>query len=173
MWPLIIVAMLAATLPVAAAPALQADFAKEPGMGFRCVGDATVKDGVLHTRSQAGWARSGLEIGPLPLKDATWTIEYDVRPVALGSQGAEFASASPSTHWYMAYMHPGGGINLHTRQGGEWKARGASPKIIEAGQWCHVQVVLTASSMRYTIKTKGGDAVLWDSGVIAVEDMGK
>ena len=171
MWRLVLA--LVVVSPALAEPALQADFARAPGVGFRCVGDAVVADGVLRTRSQAGWQRSGLEIGPLPLPGATWTLEYDFRPVAFGSQGAEFASASPSTHWYMTYVHPGGGINLHTRQGSEWKARGSSPRIIETGQWYHAQVTLTATSLRYTVKQRGGEKLLWDSGDVAVEDMGK
>jgi len=172
MWRCVL--LLACMTPALAdGPALQADFSQQPGVGFRCVGDAVVQDGVLRTRSQAGWQRSGLEVGPLPVPGAAWTIEYDFRPVAFGAQGAEFASASPSTHWYMAYVHPGGGINLHTRQGGEWKARGSSPQVIKAGQWYHARVVLTGTSLQHVVLPRGSDEVLWDSGVVAVEDMGK
>lgn len=170
---LVLLLLLVVATAAAAEPALQADFAEQPRAGFSLIGDARLDAGTLHTRSLPGWQRSGLEIGPLPLKDATWTVEYDFRPVTLGSQGQEFASQSPSTHWYMAYVHPGGGINLHTRQGDEWKGRASSPKLIEVGSWYHVQVTLTATSIRYLLKPKDSDQALWDTGVVAVEDMGR
>ena len=84
------------------AGALGADFGGKPLPPYlTLLGDATVEQGVLRSTSQPGWNRSGLEIGPLPVSEGAWTIEYDFRPLKLGSQTSEFVSTSPSSHWYM------------------------------------------------------------------------
>ena len=97
---------------------LNCDFSAAPHSPWlRAMGDAQVTDGVMGSRAQANWRRSGLCIGPLPVKGVTWTIGYDVRPVAFGSQCQEFVSESPSTHWYMVYVRPDGKLAMHTFEG--------------------------------------------------------
>ncbi|MGE5531034.1 MAG: LamG-like jellyroll fold domain-containing protein, partial [Bacteroidota bacterium] len=136
-------------------------------------GDSRVADGILHSTSQAGWNRSGIEIGPLPVADGAWTIEYDFRPLKLGSQTSEFVSTSPSTHWYMCYVSANGRLNLHTKGPDGWKARSSSTAGAEVGKWYHATVTLTRKSLRFVFRERGATQPLWDSGEVAMDDTGK
>lgn len=169
--------LLALLIPVAAlgAPVVQQTFedAGRLDPAVRLLEEAKVANGVVTTNSQPGWVRSGVDLGSLPLAGATWTIRYDFRPVKLGAQGQSFVSQSPSTHWYMVYVNPGGAMNLHTRQAGEWKFRLGSKAIIEVGKWYTAQVTLTQNSIRYIVNERGSETPLWDTERVGVEDMGK
>lgn len=156
-----------------AAPVITCDFATPlDNPWLQTAGDARVSHGVLVSRPQANWARSALFIGPLPLKNATWTIAYDVRPVALGAQCQEFVSQTPSTHWYMAYVRPDGRVNLHTRTEGRWELRATSAEPVRVGEWYRVRVELSATSIRYLLAVRGSQQPLWDSGSIPMDDLG-
>lgn len=158
-----------------AAPVVQQDFAGgslPPTM--RLLGDAKLADGVVQSASQPGWARSGLEIGPLPVTSATWTIQYDFKPLHLGSQGQGFVSQSPSTHWYMVYVNAAGAINLHTKRADGWKQRSGSGKpVIEAGKWYTATLALSGSSLQYAVRERGSDQALWDSGPVSFDEIAK
>ncbi|MBM3500855.1 MAG: hypothetical protein FJX74_19525, partial [Armatimonadetes bacterium] len=159
---------------VRAADAITVDFAGAPDQPWlQLVGDATVEGGVLKTSPLAGWQRSGLYVGPLPVGEAPWHIEYDVRPVAYGDQCQEFVSVTPSTHWYMAYGRPDGRVNLHTRSQDEWKARSSSTAVLELGRWYRVSVELGATSIRLRIREREGQGDLWDSGDTPVDSLGQ
>jgi len=152
---------------------LGSDFSAAPDSPWlRVIGDAQVTDGVLVSRAQANWRRSGLCVGPLPAKRVTWSIEYDVRPVALGSQCQEFVSESPSTHWYMVYVRTDGKLAMHTRHEGKWELRASSQTAVTVGTWYHVTVGLSSSSIRYRIRENGATDDLWDSGDKPVDDIG-
>lgn len=136
-------------------------------------GEARLADGLLQTQSQAGWLRSGVEVGPLPVSTGSWTVAYDFRPVSLGGQAAEFVSASPSTHWYMCFVGSDGRLNLYTRGPDGWKGRTRSETACQAGQWYQATITLSRRSIRFVCREKGAAAVLWDSGVVAMEDTGE
>ncbi|MHB8994275.1 MAG: family 20 glycosylhydrolase [Armatimonadota bacterium] len=137
------------------------------------IGDFRVGEGVLQSASQPGWNRSGIEIGPLPVPEGAWTIEYDFRPLKLGSQTSEFASTSPSTHWYMCYVSANGRLNLHTKGPDGWKARTSSTAVAEVGKWYRAAVTLTCRSIRFVFRERGQAEPLWDSGEVAMDDTGK
>lgn len=161
------------TAAAQAAP-LGADFGDKPLPPFFIpVGETRLEAGVLRSVSQPGWNRSGLEIGPLPVEQGSWTIEYDFRPLKLGAQTAEFASSTPSTHWYMCYLAANGHFNLHTKVGTEWKQRASSTVTAEVGKWYHATVTLTRRSLRFAFREREGQESLWDSGEVAMEDTGK
>ena len=138
---------------------------------MRVIGDAKVEGGVLKSAAQDNWQRSGLEVGPIPLGKAVWHIEYDFCPVVLGDQCQEFVSQEPSTHWYMCYLNPAGHMNLHTKAPDGWQLRASDGEWLQAGTWLHATVRLTATSIQYSLKAKDGKG-MWDSGVIAMDDLG-
>lgn len=137
------------------------------------IGESKLDQGVLSSRSQPAWKRSGLEIGPLPVDDGSWTVDYDFRPLKLGSQTSEFASIAPSTHWYMCYVAGNGRFNLHTKVGEEWKLRTSATAVVEVGKWYHATVTLTRKSIRFVFREREGTKSLWDSGEVAMADTGK
>ncbi len=136
-------------------------------------GDATGEGGVLRSSPRAGWQRSGLFVGPIPIAGVKWRIEYDVKPVAFGAQCQEFVSESPSTHWYMCYANLAGRLNLHTKAKDGWQRRGGSDTPLALGQWYHVTVDLAAMSIRYAIREREGGKPIWDSGEVVMDDLGR
>lgn len=159
---------------LACAAGLAFDFGgSNPPSYMTPIGEAKVDQGVLRSRSQPGWQRSGVEIGPLPVSAGGWAVEYDFRPVNLGSQTSEFVSSAPSTHWYMCYVRSDGRFNLHTKNADGWQLRASSTKPVELGKWYHATVKLTARSIRFVFGERGSAEVMWDSGEVAMEDMGK
>ena len=139
----------------------------------RLTGDASVVDGALRSSPLPGWVRSGVVVGPLPMRDSTWTISYDVRPVASGAQCQEFVSVTPTTHWYMVYRRPDGRVILHTRADDAWEARDSSPAPLELDTWHSVIVDLDATSIRYRVRERGAAGDLWDTGRVAMDDVGE
>ncbi|PJB64664.1 MAG: hypothetical protein CO095_14740, partial [Armatimonadetes bacterium CG_4_9_14_3_um_filter_58_7] len=59
------------------------------------------EQGTARSASLAGWRREGVQVGTLPIPQGALVVEYDFRAVRFGSQGQEFTSQTPSTHWYM------------------------------------------------------------------------
>ena len=156
-----------------AAEVLTCDFSAELSSPWlRLTGDARIEDEVLRSRAQDGWRRSGLLVGPLPMSRVTWTIQYDVRPVAFGRQCQEFVSESPGTHRYMVYVRPDGRPAIHTHSDGKWEQRAASEVALSVGRWYRVTVELSAHSIRYRIRSREDAADLWDSGPQPVDDLG-
>lgn len=137
------------------------------------IGDAKIDQGVLQSRSLPGWQRSGLQIGPLPISAGAWTVEYDFRPLKFGSQTSEFVSESPDSHWYMCYVRSDGRFNLHTKNADGWQLRASSTKAVELGKWYHATVKLTGKSIRFAFGERGSSDVMWDSGEVAMQDVGK
>ncbi len=157
-----------------AADAVTFDFGRAPDVPWlQSDGDVTVDNGVLRTAPRAGWQRSGLFVGPLPVAPAPWLIEFDVRPLAYGQQCQEFVSQAPSTHWYMVYVNKAGQLNLHTKGADGWQARASSPQRLELNTWYHVAVSLSARSIRYSVARKEDGKAIWDSGEVAMEDLGR
>ena len=169
-----IAAWLALNVAAHAGPLITADFSSpQLSPWLRCGAATRITDGVLKTAAQVGWVRDGLDVGPLPVRGNTWTIEYDFRPLKFGNQCQEFVSQSPSTHWYMCYVRPDGRMNLHTRLEGKWELRGSSPAAVEIGKWYHVQVTLGATRLRFVLQSRDRTQTLWDSGEVGVEDLGQ
>jgi hypothetical protein len=140
---------------------------------FASVGpQARQADGVLQTTACGSWRRDGLRVGPLPVSDKALIIEYDFRPMKFGQQGQSFVSEQPSTHWYMLYANPHGGLQLHTRCNSQWQARGHSLQRLVAGEWHHATVTLTRTSIRVVVSRPGPDRPLWDTGVVPMDDLG-
>lgn len=172
----LVFATLLLTLPLAcrAGELIRADFGSgKLGPWVRPGTEVRVEGGVAKTAAQAGWQRNGLDVGPLPLKGNKWVIAYDFRPVKFGAQCQEFVSQTPSTHWYMCYVRQDGKLNLHTRAGGKWEGRGTSPVAVEVGKWYHMQVTLGATSLRFVLQTQDKTQTLWDTGEVAVDDLGQ
>ena len=135
------------------------------------VGEATVADGTLRCAAAAKWKRAGLEVGPLSL--GPLEIGYDFRPVRLGRQGQEFTSQAPGTHWYMLYATAQGHLHLHTRHQSKWALRGRSEQRVRVGVWYRGTVWLTATTVRARVAERESGAVLWDTGEVAVDDLGE
>lgn len=133
---------------------------------------ATVADGVLRNASQAGWLRSGLEIGPLPTGTASVRIVYDLCPTRFGAQGQSFVSQTPSTHWYMLYAGRDGHLHLHTRQGNEWKLRGRADNALRRETWYQATIDLAQTSIRVAIAERDSGTVVWDSQATAMDSTG-
>ena len=171
------VCCLALTLARVEAGAFQVascDFSSAPKSlpWFEPIGDARVDGGVLRTSPRANWERSGINVGPIPLGDATLTIEYDFRPTTLGQQCQEFVSQVPSTHWYMCFLAPDGRFHLYTRSAGEWQQRATSEATFAPGEWYHVTVSLARTSLAFSVAPKDGGAPSWTSGVATMDDVG-
>ena len=160
--------------PCAHAAGLGFDFnGSNPPPYVTPIGDAKIAQGVLQSRSQPGWRRSGAEIGPLPVAAGGWTVAYDFRPVSLGSQTSEFVSMAPSTHWYMCYLGSDGRFRLHTKRADGWQLRTTATRPLEPGKWYHATVTLMPTTIRFVVGERGSSEVLWDSGEVAMEDIGK
>lgn len=150
------------------------DFGSEKtGPFVQITGDAKIADGVLITAPLPNWQRSGAIVGPLPLGAATWTVQYEFQQIAAGSQCQSFVSQSPSTHHYMVYARPGGGMNLHLRHQGEWKLRASWAGPIKPGTWYTGRATLTRTSFQFAVREKGADQDLWDSGSLPMDDVGE
>ena len=150
------------------------DFGSEQtGPFVQITGDAKIADGVLVTAPLPNWQRSGVSVGPLPLGDGTWTVQYDFQQIASGNQCQSFVSQTPSTHHYMVYVRPGGGMNVHLRHEGEWKQRASWAGPIKPDRWYTVRVTLTHASFQFAVREKGADEDLWDTGTLPMDDLGQ
>lgn len=134
---------------------------------------ARTDGGLLRNASQAGWLRSGLEIGPLPTGKAAVTLTYDFRPVRFGNQGQSFVSQTPSTHWYMLYAGRDGKLSLHTRQANEWKLRGRSTEALQLGTWYRARIDLAHDAIRAVISERDTAKAVWDSQAVPLDSTGE
>ncbi len=173
--PLAALALLASTpLNASSFALMQVDFAQPiNGPCVSVVGDAKVADGLLRSTSMAHWKRGGLQVGPLPMPHGALTITYDFRPVRFGRQSQEFTSQQPSTHHYMVYASAGGWMNLHTRLHGKWQHRARSTKPLKLGVWYRARVTLTRATFRYAAAERDSKQMIWDSGKVEMDDIGK
>ena len=154
---------------------LRSDFSAVPSDSphLELTGDATVENGVLGSISLVNWARSGVRVGPVPVSDDGLTIQYDVRPVRFGRQCQEFSSEAPRTHHYMVFVSTDGRLRCYTRLNDEWKCRAISKNPCKLGAWHRVAVVLTRKSIAYRISDRDSNTLIWDSGPIAMDDVGE
>jgi len=131
------------------------------------------EQGTARSASLAGWRREGVQVGTLPIPQGALVVEYDFRAVRFGSQGQEFTSQTPSTHWYMLYADAGGRLHLHTRHEGQWVQREMSSSSLRLDTWYRATVSLTRTSIAVRIEEKAGNALVWESlKPVAMDDIG-
>ena len=135
-------------------------------------GSAVQTDGVLRSASMAEWKRGGLEIGPMPVPQSALEIRYDFRPLRFGRQGQSFVSQSPSTHWYMVFAAAQGNMRLYTRHEKTWRPRAHSKSKLALRTWYHAHITLARTSIRVVVSPRGGKEPVWDTGPVAMDDIG-
>lgn len=131
------------------------------------------KGGTVRSHSLVGWRREGVQVGTIPTPKGALVVEYDFRALRFGSQGQEFTSQTPSTHWYMLYADAGGRLHLHTRHEGQWVQREMSSSSLKLDTWYRARVSLTRTSITARIEEKSGNALVWETPkLVAMDDIG-
>jgi len=173
----ILVVVLATAVSVRAetVEVLRCDFSKDVGNSawLELTGDSRIENGVLKTAPVAGWKRSGLNVGPVPVGRRPLVIEYDVHLVKFGRQCQEFASQTPTTHWYMIFVSSDARIRLYTRSGKKWQQRAASQEKCRQGEWYRVRIELARTNISCAISRREDGKPLWRAGPVAMNDIGE
>ncbi len=166
-------ALLFASALAAELPLFQVDLKAPLPPLVTCVSPAVIEQGLLRTSTQAGWRRSGLLVGPLPVPRGALTIETEFRPLALGPQSQELASETPSTHWYMLFADSAGRLHLHTRANGQWQQRHVSTQAIATGTWYRTRLTLSATSLAGQVTERDSGAVVFEFPATPVDALGE
>ncbi len=139
---------------------------------LRFRGDVRATAGGLLTSARPAWARSGIEVGPAPLGKQPLEIEYEFRPQTFAFQCQEFASQTPSTHWYMVFADGHGVLRCYLRRHGAWRVRASAPGRLETGRWYRARVRITRSSFSFQLEDSASGRQVWDSGRLSMDDPG-
>ena len=156
----------------AEAPLFRCDFGTSRGLSpLVQLAGVEARDGCVRTTTQAGWARAGVRVGPLPTPRGALTVEYDFRPGAFGPQSQEFTSESPSTHWYMLFADAAGRWNLHTRHESAWQQRHAGGQATR-DTWYHARITLRRTAIAGRITERDSGKPVWEFPDTPMDDIG-